>query len=183
MDRTRSWYHAALVRAACVLLLAIALPLCVACAETTNGPLVGASDAWTSAPEPTPASPNANANATRAVWEGYAELQRMPSANPVAFMSRGHQPEHQVDIRVNEVARPSYTGLVTDTVFPDGSQLVELPHGGAGHAYVMRKNAGIWSYMELDPRGVLLAAGPLELCAGCHAQAPSDHAFGLPRGP
>jgi hypothetical protein len=45
----------------------------------------------------------------------------------------------------------------------------------------MRKAGGSWSFFELDAHGGVLASGPLSLCAGCHAQAPADYVFGLPR--
>ena len=84
---------------------------------------------------------------------------------------------------MNDVARANYVALVTDSVFPDGSLLAELSHGASGHGYVMRKSGGVWSYFELDPRGVVLASGAPALCAGCHGQAPADRVFGLPRTP
>jgi hypothetical protein len=84
---------------------------------------------------------------------------------------------------VNDLARANYAALVADTVFPDGSLLAELSHNAAGNSYVMRKNAGVWSYFELDPQGLVLASGALALCAGCHAQAPADSVFGLARTP
>ncbi len=152
----------------------------MACAETAQGPLAGASDAWASAPEPTLAS---SASAPRAAWEGYAELLRLPIVTSAPFTSRGHLPEQQVDVRVNELARASYAALVTDTVLPDGSVLAELSHSASGNGYVMRKSAGVWSYFELDAQGAVLASGALALCAGCHAQAPADHVFGSPRPP
>jgi hypothetical protein len=161
--------------------LSIALAL-AACAESgeSSRPLAGASDAWTRTPEPT-SSPSANP--AHGAWEGYDELLRSPVVTSAPFASRGHLPEQPVDVRVNDVARPHFTALVTDTVFPDGSLLAELSHGATGHGYVMRKSAGHWSYFELDPRGGLLASGALALCVGCHDQAPADHVFGLPRAP
>lgn len=87
------------------------------------------------------------------------------------------------DVRVNDAASSSYRALVTDTVFPDGAVLVELARTGTGHGYAMRKMSGNWSYFELDAQGAVLASGSLTLCAGCHAQAPADHVFGLPRAP
>jgi hypothetical protein len=167
------------------MLLALAAPLGVACAETTHGPLAGASDAWASAPEPTSSSASSAraASAPPSVWEGYREVLRWPPVTAAPFTSRGHQPEQQVDVRVNEIARAAYIGLVTDTVFPDGSLLAELSHGASGHGYLMRKSAGTWRYFELDAQGVVLASGALVLCAGCHAQAPSDSVFGVPRSP
>jgi len=169
------------VRAACAILFAVALPLAVACAETTHGPLAGASDAWASAPEPTSSSIPPTAPTASAAWEGYGEVLRSPAITSTPFTSRGHLPEQLVDVRVSDGARAGYAALVTDTVFPDGSLLAELSHNGSGNGYVMRKSGGVWSYFELDRRGVLLASGALALCAGCHAQAPADRVFGLPR--
>lgn len=107
----------------------------------------------------------------------------MPSVTSQPFTTRGHLPQQSVDVRANDVARAPYTALVTDTVFPDGSVLAELSRGATGHGFVMRKEAGDWSYFELDSRGALLGGGAVAWCAGCHAQAPSDHVFGLPRAP
>jgi hypothetical protein len=47
----------------------------------------------------------------------------------------------------------------------------------------MRKEAGQWSYFQLDAQGGVLASGALSLCAGCHVQAPADRVFGPPRLP
>jgi hypothetical protein len=149
-----------------------------ACAEAPHGPLAGASDAWETARD-RDAPPTAPKPAP--VWGAYPEVQRWPAASS-AFTSRGHQPERSVEIRVNDAARVSYTGLVADTVFPDGSLLVELSRG-IGHGYVMSKASGAWSFIELDSKGGVLASGALALCAGCHAQAPADHVFGPPRAP
>ena len=181
LARTPSWYHARLVRAAWPWVLASlagALALS-ACAEAPHGPLAGASDAWETARdrEVAPAAPK-----RAPVWDAYAEVQRWPAAGPAPFTSRGHQPEQTVEVRVNEAARASYAGLVTDTVFPDGSVLVELSRG-VGHGYSMRKANGAWAYFELDSKGGVLASGALSFCAGCHAQAPADHVFGPPHAP
>ena len=168
------------MRAACALLYSLALALSVACAETAQAPFAGASDAWSSAPEPT--SPPL-AEASQLAWEGYAEVLRMPNVTSQPFTSRGHVPQQSVDVRANDVARTHYATLVTDTLFPDGSVLAELAHGATGNGFVMRKDAGHWSYFELDSRGASLVNGALAWCASCHAQAPSDHVFGLPRLP
>ena len=155
------------------------MPL-AACAETAQGPLAGASDAWASAPEPTSPTPVAS-NTPHVAWAGYAEVLRLPALTSAAFTSQGHPLSQQVEVRVNDRARAAYTALVTDTVFPDGSVLAELTHGTSGNGYVMRKSAGAWSYFELDSQGALLAGGAIPLCSGCHAQAPADCVFGLPR--
>jgi len=153
---------------------------CAACTTPARSPLAGASDAWKNGPEPAPPTP-----APSAVWDGYGEALHWPAANDAPFTSRGHQPEQQVDVRVNDIARSTYGALVSDTVFPDGSVLVELPHAGTGSgaSYAMRKEGGHWSYFQLDWRGGVLATGVLSLCAGCHAQAPADRVFGPPREP
>ncbi|HYQ05080.1 MAG TPA: hypothetical protein VER96_40670 [Polyangiaceae bacterium] len=167
------------MRAARALLFAIGLAGGVACAETVQGPLAGASDAWASAPEPTLAP---TPTQPRPEWEGYRDVLRMPVVTPTPITSRGHLPEQSVEVRANEVARTRYGSLVTDTVFPDGSVLAELSRSG-GNGYVMRKTGGAWNYFELDSRGQTLAGGAPALCAGCHAQAQSDGVFGLPRTP
>lgn len=174
--RTASWYHARLVRAACSIATAFAL---FACAEAQRGPLVGVSDSWKHADAP-PAAP---APPPSRVWEGHAQLLREQPINPASFDTRGHQPEQSVDVIANSVARASYESLVADTVFPDGSLLAERSHGGTGHSYVMLKQAGAWTYLELDEQGAVLASGTPKLCVGCHAQAAADRVFGLPRLP
>jgi hypothetical protein len=45
----------------------------------------------------------------------------------------------------------------------------------------MRKAGGSWAYFELDAQGGVVSSGALTLCAGCHAEAPADGVFGLPR--
>jgi hypothetical protein len=181
LRRTLSWYHARPVRAAMARSRVVAA-LCVAsaCASAPRGPLAGASDAWSNAPEP-----SAPAIATSSVWERYADAQHWPAANHAPFAARGHQPEQLVDVRANDIARSAYETLVTDTVFPDGAELAELPHSqlGTGDGFAMHKNAGTWRYFQLDGSGRVLASGALALCEGCHAQAPADHVFGLPRAP
>jgi hypothetical protein len=101
--------------------------------------------------------------------------------NAAPFTARGHQPEQQVDVRVSPESRATYSALVVDSAFSDGCVLAELSHAGDGRGYGMRKAGGSWSFFELDAHGGVLASGPLSLCAGCHAQAPADYVFGLPR--
>jgi peptidoglycan/xylan/chitin deacetylase (PgdA/CDA1 family) len=130
-------------------------------------------------------APSARAKAAPArlpIWDGYAEVLRWPAVNSAPFTTLGHLPEQAVDVRVNEAARPSYTALVTDTVFPEGAALSELSHEHTGHGYVMRKISGNWRYFELDAMGGVLTSGQQPWCVGCHAEAPGDHVFGLPHG-
>ena len=76
-------------------------------------------------------------------------------------------------------------GLVVDTVFPNGSVLLQQAHPGrtGGLGYAMVKEDGHWSYIQLNAKGAVLESGALAFCAGCHAQAPADYVFGLPRSP
>ena len=182
LNHTLSWYHARPVRAALAVFRVCACLTfaCAACTAPARGPLAGASDAWKNGPEPAPPTP-----APSAVWDSYSEALHWPAANGAPFTSHGHQPEQQVDVHVNDAARLAYSALVSDTVFPDGSVLAELPHAGtgAGVGYAMRKEAGQWSYFQLDVHGGVLANGAPSLCAGCHAQAPADRVFGPPREP
>ena len=181
LTRTASWYHARLLRAAWPPLLASVLVTVLAtlgCVETAPGPLAGASDVFASEPTPAP-----RVAVPLTVWDGYAGAKRWAPTSAAPFTSQGHLPASPVDVRVNATASASYAALVTDTVFPEGSVLLELSHSLDGHGYAMRKANGAWSYFELDAQGGVLASGALSLCAGCHAQAPADHVFGLPRAP
>jgi hypothetical protein len=152
---------------------------CTQCTATERGPFAGASDSWNNAGARAASSPTQ----LSVLWQPYAEAQGWPTANGAPFNSRGHEPEQQVDVRVNEVARSSYAALVTDTVFPEGSLLLEQAHRHDGLGYAMHKRGGQWSFIQLDARGAVLASGALAVCAGCHAQAPADQVFGLPRAP
>ena len=132
------------------------------------------------ASEPAPAKRVA---APLTVWDGYAEAKLWAPASAAPFTSRGHLPASQVEVRVNAIASASYAALVTDTVFPEGSALFAQSQALNGHGYAMRKTRGAWSYVEVDARGGLLSSGALYSCTKCHAQAPADHVFGLPRPP
>jgi len=181
MNRTLSWYHGGAVRAALAVLrlcagAACALAVCASCARPAQGPLAGASDAWKKPSEVTRAPPP-----PAPTWDTYAAVQAWPPMNEAPFVSRGHRPEQRVDVRVSPESRATYSALVADSVFADGSVLAELSHGGDGRGYGMRKVGGSWSFFELDANGGVTAAGPLALCAGCHAQALADSVFGLPR--
>lgn len=176
-------YHEGPVRAAWPLSVAISL-LSLGCAESAqSGPFAGASDAWEQEtrhePRPSADAPTVPGSASQDL---YTAMQHWPAANAAPFVSQGHEPEQLVDVRVNDLARPLYAVLVADTRFPDGAALAELPRDGRGPTYLMRKSAGTWSYSQLDPRGRVLAQGAaLPWCARCHAQAPGDQVFGLPR--
>ena len=160
--------------------LLILAPLSLACTHAPEGPLAGASDAWQKNSETHPAPP---AQAP-AVWREYAELAKWPPINSAPFASRGHVLGAQVNVVVNAANGTAYQALVADSVLPEGALLGELPSDASApgaRAFAMQKRTDGWSYLELDGQGHILAEGHLARCEGCHALAPSDHLFGLPR--
>lgn len=162
-----------------LLLLPCSALAALACAHTPQGPLPGASDSWR---ENTARPPAAKSEAP--TWSRYAELRSGPPLNAQPFPTQGHRPALEVDIVVSAEARASYTNLVTDSALPDGALVAELAHDASNpnaHAWIMTKRAGEWSYLELDAGGRVLEEGRLVRCEGCHALAPADHLFGLPR--
>ena len=68
-------------------------------------------------------------------------------------------------------------GLVTDTVFPDGSLLAELSHNAGANGYLMRKNAGVWSYFELDAHGARCSPAGRSRCARAATPKPRPTTF------
>jgi hypothetical protein len=162
-------------------------PVCLAllhlaCARPAEGPLPGASDAWRQKQPRTAAKPEPEAP----VWSSQAEVRSWPPLNEQPFLSRGHLPAVEVDVVASAASRDAYLALVTDSVLPQGTLIAERAHDLAAanaHQLVMQKRADGWSYLDLDARGRVLAEGRLARCEGCHALAPADHAFGLPRRP
>lgn len=101
-------------------------------------------------------------------------------------ISRGHFAEPVLaEVRVSPESRDAYMALVADLPMPDGAALAMLHRDArtsiAGPIFVMQKQAGGWTYLVLDPKGEITAQGALTLCERCHALAPTDHLFGLPR--
>lgn len=153
--------------------------VCLACTRPAQGPLPGDSDNSYKPTERTPA-----AASPRAPWPDYAAARSWPAISGAPFVSRGHPPAGSVEVHVSPESQAAYVGLVPDTVFAEGALLTELSaHPGSGPSYAMRKMAGKWAFFELDSAGALVASGQLALCAGCHAEAPGDGVFGLPRDP
>lgn len=91
-------------------------------------------------------------------------------------------------VRVSKPARDRYLAPTPERAFPEGSVVAQftkdLDTGGAGPVYAMRKHTkNTWQFAVLGPDGALLDFGPLPLCVRCHAEAPADFVFGLPRPP
>lgn len=112
-------------------------------------------------------------------------MRRWPTSNPQPFASRGHgAARYTIDVRVDEIARPVYQALLPGTVFADGTVIAAFhhdpEHGRTGPIYVMEKVEGRWRYSIVGSDGRQRQQSSLELCARCHAEAVSDHVFGLP---
>lgn len=105
------------------------------------------------------------------------------NAEPVSTL--GHGPEGRVGrILISPASRSTYLELVADSRFPDGTWILaeELSSidGPVARSYVMHRTKGTWEFGGLAGTE---AASPFTQaeCRGCHAQAPSDFVFGLPR--
>ncbi len=176
-------------RLATVLILALcacSILALSACASDTFRP--GLSDA----PMLTP-STNASAKGPAAGrWEHFNELGSMRLLAPT-FPSRGHGTgELNAELRANDTAAAAIENLQPGRQMPAGSLLVLLHTqrgtSNADEAFVMEKRSagywpgnGDWDYAVADARGVLQSRGKLELCARCHAEAPADFVFKLPK--
>jgi hypothetical protein len=131
-------------------------------------------------------APNAPARAKITPWARFAEVSAWPTVTEAPFPSQGHQAElPSARVRASPEAREAYAALVQDSVLPEGSVLA-LFHESAdgvtrGAVYVMQKTGGSWQYLLLDAVGREGSGAIPGRCAGCHADAPADHLFGLPR--
>lgn len=168
---TTSWYHAALLRAAPLLLGVIA-----SCGPPP-APQAPSEPAPAPAPRPAPRQP----------WPAFAEVTAWPALNATRFRTKGHLVEPSfAEVRINDDARELYLNLVTDSVLPEGT-VVSLffsdePGTLPGPIYVMEKAGSGWRYFATDEQGGVDPSVDAELCARCHEGAPADGLFGLPQG-
>jgi hypothetical protein len=90
-----------------------------------------------------------------------------------------------MEIRVSPDSREAYRALRPGVTLPDGTVVAALHRDvdstRPGPVYVMEKQNGSWSFQVLGADGRPAEHGPLTLCARCHAEAPADMLFGLPR--
>jgi hypothetical protein len=145
-------------------------------------------------PSPTPANTEPPANSARAHaaearpqirWTRFDEVKAWSPVSTRPFTSRGHGAgRYTVEVVVDAESRALYAALLPGTTLPDGSVLVALHHdpklGRPGPIYVMEKIGGAWEFLVVTADGKLERRGELELCRRCHAEAVSDHVFGLP---
>lgn len=182
-----AWYHEVLPSAASPGFLvgasvaaAVAVAACGAAQEP--GSLTGASDAPPRAPA---ASPSRSAAHTPVRWEPFAQVEAWPPLGP--FVSRGHAGGGlEATVRVSPAARPAYEQLVRSSVLPVDTVIAESlarPGGGDPVAiYTMHKTAdGRWTFLVVTPTGFVDESVEIRLCERCHAEAPADQLFGLPR--
>lgn len=145
-----------------------------------------------SPPSPRDPEPSATAIAiTEDVWERFLEL---PSYLPMGrrFASGGHLAgRYHGQVVANELAAEKFANLVHKTRMPEGAVLVEI-HSTEGReqgpifAMVKREpgyfpEGSDWEYVVLGAEGKVQASGKLPLCARCHAEAPADGLFPVPR--
>lgn len=90
-----------------------------------------------------------------------------------------------MEIRVSPESREGYLGLRPGISLSDGTVVAavhrDVDTSRPGPIYVMEKRAGAWAFQVLGADGRPAEHGPLTLCARCHAEAPADMLFGLPR--
>ncbi|MBX3184689.1 MAG: hypothetical protein KIT72_05210 [Polyangiaceae bacterium] len=108
-----------------------------------------------------------------------------PGADASRFPSLGHDlGRYQYSVHLAPNLVEAYQQLVVATELPLGAEVLmrhfDAKSGDSGPLYVMRKEARGWSYAILSNTGDVLPADT-RACAQCHAAAPTDHLFGLPR--
>ena len=138
-------------------------------AESTDQP------AGPSAPtEPKPAVPSR--------WERAGELSGLRKSIPRSPSSH-LTGDLEGEVLVNEAAE-SYPALGPNRRLPAGALVVQaLGRPGSGEPmtlFVMAKLADGWDFLILHPNGDVVKRGD-PLCRRCHAEAPHDFLFGVPR--
>ncbi len=123
-------------------------------------------------------------------WSSWEALSSWPAvARPGADLSRfpslGHDlGRYQYSVHLAPNLVETYQQLVVTTELPLGTEVLmrhfDAKSGDPGPLYVMRKEARGWSYAILSNTGDVLPTDT-SACAQCHAAAPTDHLFGLPR--
>lgn len=101
------------------------------------------------------------------------------------FASLGHGGgRYSYSVHVEPSRETAYRELVVERPFPADStlwvQLFDAKSGDRGPIYVMHKSQATWEFAELNADGMIQPIA-VEACRRCHAEAPTDHLFGLPR--
>lgn len=181
-----SWYHvAALLAARALLPAAIAL-------IWTSVALVGAGCARGAAASPVGVSnaepdrePSVVPRAPLARWPDYAAAQAWPEAGPPSVALEHRRDGSLIQVRVEPSALAAYRGLTVETPMPEGARVfaaLTSVRGAPLGSYLLEKRGGSWSATELNAEGGVVPGDRAD-CLRCHALAPADHLFGLPRAP
>ncbi|HET9959215.1 MAG TPA: hypothetical protein VFQ61_32220 [Polyangiaceae bacterium] len=111
-------------------------------------------------------------------------LRLWPRLNRSPIPSEHWFGNYLAEVRASPGAERSYANLVTDTLFPDGTWLIEslreARSGRSGPILVLARSDGEWSYWIASRSGGLAPPRQVEACKGCHDAAPAAPVFGLP---
>lgn len=79
----------------------------------------------------------------------------------------------------------AYRELVPGSRLPDGARIAAMHRvaatGVAASTFVMKRRTAGWEYLVVDSLG-RREPGDTTPCSTCHAEAPADSLFGVPRG-
>jgi hypothetical protein len=180
----RSWYHVGVVPAARAPLPAAIALIWISVALVGFGCARGAatSPVGVSTAEPD-REPSARPEAPRVRWPDYAAAQTWPEAGPPSIALEHRRDGSLIQVRVEASALAAYRGLTVEAPMPEGARVMaslKSPRGAPLGSYLLEKRGGSWSAIELDAEGGVIP-GDRGDCLRCHALAPTDHLFGLPR--
>jgi hypothetical protein len=179
------WYHAWVLAAGRFLALGAAAYACTATGPRSDPRQRRSDHSFQPVQSPKPRRPSVKPS--KAIWKRFAESKSWPTLSRAPFVSQGHGfGNYRAVVRANSVARPGYEALQPGCSLPPGSILFEtvtdLEGSGQEEHYVMEKAPdGGWRFLVLSREGVIESQANVTLCQRCHAEAPSDHVFGLPR--
>jgi hypothetical protein len=160
--------------------------LLAACSPAAKGGPVGVSTAARGGPS-SPAATDAGARADAGL-PAYRTTFTKISSQP--FASQGHAPgRFEAEVWANDAAKAPLLGQHGDV--PVGATVVmehsERSAAGApmrGPVYMMEKREpgydkdhGDWRWLVVGSSGAPVKEGKIEMCAGCHDDAPHDHLF------
>lgn len=163
--------------------------LAIACTPAP-GPL-GPTPGRSHRPRPSPSVPaTSGSDAGPTLWEHWTELAAYRVAIPRA-PSQHLAADHEGETLTNELAA-AYPGVGPALSMPAGAVVLQRLYAPGAQTpevlFAMVKRdppAGAtdssWEYLVLDPAGLVTDRGPLDACARCHAEAPSDGLFGRAR--
>lgn len=179
-----SWYHACALPAARALLPAaialIGLSVALLGAGCSRGGAASPVGVSTAEPDHEPSAPP---EAPHLRWPDYAAAQAWPEAGPPSTALEHRRDGSLIQVRVEPSALGAYRDLTVETPMPEGARIfasIKSPRGAPLGSYLLEKRGGSWTATELDAEGGVVPGDRAD-CLRCHALAPTDHLFGLPR--